>query len=597
MATHDYIISNASGAAVRADLNNALAAIATNNSSATAPTTTYAYQWWADTGSSPTVMKLRNAANSAWITLFQLDGEWSNIAFENGSAAAPSIYFKDSGTDTGIYSPGADQVAITTGGTGRLFVDAIGNVGVGSSSPDKWSDANVTQGTFKGTLIGAVNIEGNRTTTSDVGRLAFWQTTNRIAYIGAERAGADNSGALRFITTNAGSESERMRLDSSGRLGIGTTTVNTVLHVASSAPYIRIQDNDSSTASTAQGGFEMYDSDGDRLFFLANDSSSSADVSLFNNAGGALKFGTSGSERGQFDSSGRLLVGTSTAFSQYSAGFQLVNNSGSGIDCGRFDNSASSSDVILTKGRGGSVGTRGIVSNNDQLGQIGFKGDDGSTLNSYAATITAFVDGTPGTNDMPGRLVFSVTEDGTATPVERVRLGNQGRLDVYSSSGTVVVSRSICSASTGCMVYEGFYGATSTTTGTLSYRVFSNGNVVNTNSSYGALSDIKLKENIVDAGSQWADLKALRVRKYNLKEGQTHTQIGLIAQEAELVSPGLVYETPDRDEEGNDTGEITKVVQYSILYMKAVKALQEAMERIEQLETEMAEVKAQLQAS
>jgi hypothetical protein len=308
---------------------------------------------------------------------------------------------------------------------------------------------------------------------------------------------------------------------------------------------------------------------------------------IYSPAADTIAFVEGGAEAMRIDSSARLLVGTSSAFSQYSAGFQLVNNSGSGIDCGRFDNSASSSDVILTKGRGGSVGTRGIVSNNDQLGQIGFKGDDGSTLNSYAAAITAFVDDTPGTNDMPGRLVFSVTENGTATPVERVRLGNQGRLDVYSSSGTVVVSRSICSASTGCMVYEGFYGATSTTTGTLSYRVFSNGNVVNTNSSYGALSDIKLKENIVDAGSQWADLKALRIRKYNLKEGQTHTQIGLIAQEAELVSPGLVYETPDRDEEGNDTGEITKVVQYSILYMKAVKALQEAMDRIEALEAKV----------
>ena len=147
-----------------------------------------------------------------------------------------------------------------------------------------------------------------------------------------------------------------------------------------------------------------------------------------------LAASTGGSERLRIDSSGRLLVGTSTAFSQYSAGFQLVNNSGSGIDCGRFDNSASSSDVILTKGRGGSVGTRGIVSNNDQLGQIAFKGDDGSTLNSYAATITAFVDGTPGTNDMPGRLVFSTTADGGSSPTERARIDSSGRLLVGTSS-------------------------------------------------------------------------------------------------------------------------------------------------------------------
>jgi hypothetical protein len=74
--------------------------------------------------------------------------------------------------------------------------------------------------------------------------------------------------------------------------------------------------------------------------------------------------------------------------------------------------------------------------------------------------------------------------------------------------------------------------------GTVSIRGLDNtGNVVNTNNSYGALSDIKLKENIVDAHSQWADLKSLQVRNYNFKEGQTHTQLGLIAQEAELVSP------------------------------------------------------------
>lgn len=115
-----------------------------------------------------------------------------------------------------------------------------------------------------------------------------------------------------------------------------------------------------------------------------------------------------------------------------------------------------------------------------------------------------------------------------------------------------------------------------------------NGNIANTNNSYTALSDIKLKENIVDANSQWDDIKALQVRNYNLKEGQTHKQIGLIAQEVEQISPGLVDESPDRDEDGNDLGTVTKSVNYSVLYMKAVKALQEAMERIEQLEAKVA---------
>lgn len=122
MAQHDYVIANGTGAAVRSDLNGALAAAVTQNSGSTEPTTTYAYMPWADTSAG--VMKMRNSANSGWITLYQLDGEWTNIAFENGTAAAPSIYFKDSGTDTGFYSPGADQVGITTAGAVRATFSA-----------------------------------------------------------------------------------------------------------------------------------------------------------------------------------------------------------------------------------------------------------------------------------------------------------------------------------------------------------------------------------------------------------------------------------------------------------------------------------------
>ena len=67
MAQHDYIIANQSGAAFRADLNNGLAAIVSQNSGATQPSTTYAYQWWADTTAG--LLKIRNAANNAWITI------------------------------------------------------------------------------------------------------------------------------------------------------------------------------------------------------------------------------------------------------------------------------------------------------------------------------------------------------------------------------------------------------------------------------------------------------------------------------------------------------------------------------------------------
>jgi hypothetical protein len=124
--------------------------------------------------------------------------------------------------------------------------------------------------------------------------------------------------------------------------------------------------------------------------------------------------------------------------------------------------------------------------------------------------------------------------------------------------------------------------------GAVRFVVCGNGDVKNTNNSYGAISDLKLKENIVDSGSQWDDIKALRIRKYSMKDEHSDvpTQIGVIAQELEAAGMGgLVTEGADLDVDNNDLGTTTKQVTYSVLYMKAVKALQEAMERIESLES------------
>ena len=132
--------------------------------------------------------------------------------------------------------------------------------------------------------------------------------------------------------------------------------------------------------------------------------------------------------------------------------------------------------------------------------------------------------------------------------------------------------------------------------GTDRLKIFSDGDVVNHDNSYGSLSDVKLKEQITDASSQWDDIKALTVRKYKMKsdvatgDSDAHWRLGLIAQEVETAGMnGLIKENPDLDAETNeDLGTTTKSIKYSVLYMKAVKALQEAMERIETLEQKVA---------
>jgi hypothetical protein len=258
---------------------------------------------------------------------------------------------------------------------------------------------------------------------------------------------------------------------------------------------------------------------------------------------------------------GRLLVGTSTTSKDFSAVFQ-----------GNSADATGGANLLLARGTSSPA-------DGSAIGYLSFTDSNHNTT----AQIQAQRDGgtwTSGTSQ-PGRLVFSTTADGASSPTERMRIKQNGEIGTFSGSEYPLVVRSSNAAGTTNKLFTGTYSATNTTNGTVSFQVLTNGNVQNTNNIYGAISDLKLKENIVNASSQWDDLKALQVRNYNFKEGQTHTQIGLVAQEVELVSPGLVSESPDRDEDGNDLGTVTKSVNYSVLYMKAVKALQEAMERIE----------------
>jgi hypothetical protein len=132
-------------------------------------------------------------------------------------------------------------------------------------------------------------------------------------------------------------------------------------------------------------------------------------------------------------------------------------------------------------------------------------------------------------------------------------------------------------------------------------NINSDGDLQNHDNSYGGISDERVKQNIVDASSQWEDIKNIRVRKYKKKddvaqygEANAPLEIGVISQELETVSPGLIKEDkPDSSHVSmhsdftGDNPENVKYVKYSILYMKAIKALQEAMERIETLEAKV----------
>ena len=265
MATHDYIISNASGAAVRADLNNALAAIVSNNSSATEPATTYAYQWWADTTAGE--LKLRNSTNDGWNVISDLDG---GTFMEDGTAALPGLPFA-SDLNTGLFRPAADQLGISTGGVERvefgttevvfndggadvdfrvegntepnlLRVDA-GNdrVGIGTSSPD--GKLHSVGGTANGLNVAGIFTGGTAggAGSGDTDEVQLRLSTNnsnadiRGAWISAlNTTGVSQGHDILFYTNPASSTPvERVRISTDGNVGIGADNPEAKLDITS----------------------------------------------------------------------------------------------------------------------------------------------------------------------------------------------------------------------------------------------------------------------------------------------------------------------------------------------------------------------------
>jgi len=221
------------------------------------------------------------------------------------------------------------------------------------------------------------------------------------------------------------------------------------------------------------------------------------------------------------------------------------------------------------------------------VGTTDTSGDDG---NNQTAQIQLLQ-----TSATEGNIAFRTNGNiGTTSTTERMRITSDGDLFIGRTSGQPTTSAfgTLIKGSGHSFISRDVNGGSST------LRVFGNagegrimgdGDLQNTNNNYGAISDETLKQDIVDAASQWDDIKDIRVRKFRLKDNpEGALQIGVIAQELEASGMnGLVKEVMSNDED-EDSEETVKTVKYSILYMKAVKALQEAMERIETLETKVA---------
>jgi len=636
---------------------------------------------------------VHDGATAGGNPLMREDGANSELAL--GSASSPSLKWD---ANTGIYSPGADQVAISTAGTGRFIVDTDGNVGVGALAPetlfhvksfsgdseirlevlpganqDKASitkiasdkslrltasagtsnhaitffrDSSLETARFDSSgrlLVGtsdalsnvsigsstttpAVQVAGDTggysalcitrtvntsaanlmlqcgataapvTANDKVGRINFsgFDGTNyrNTAQILSEVDGTpgtdDMPGRLLFFTTADGAyiPTERMRIDSSGNVGIGVTNPSGNLHIEAPATTAGWQLRLDSVGLANESGFFRTASDNYELA-LRN---AAGGLSYLTNTGGAststLEFVVQGSERARLDSSGRLLLGASSyrsVGSPYTPDTQFYNE---GAGAGHYEvfvgvhnrNDSNGPLISLGKTRSTSVGGNTIVQNNDQLGGITFSGADGTDLQNQGANIFAYVDGTPGANDMPGRLVFSTTADGASSPTERMRI---------TSNGSVIIDGDTTPDGEKFYVAAGIVGTNRNSDGQ-SYRFYRSNvqvgsiGVTTTSTIFNTSSDYRLKENVVALTGAVDRLNQLQVHRFNFIADPDTTVDGFLAHEAQAVVPECVTGTKDEvDDKGNP---VYQGIDQSKLVPLLTAALQEALAKIETLE-------------
>lgn len=176
---------------------------------------------------------------------------------------------------------------------------------------------------------------------------------------------------------------------------------------------------------------------------------------------------TGGTERARINSDGRLLVSRSGLTASKNVGTKTgeiqvaASGNNAAITLIGFSNDIPGPYLMLGKSRAGNASGNTIVQENDRLGEIAFCGADGNDIDSFGAAIKAWVDGTPGSNDMPGRLVFYTTPDGSQTAQERLRISSNGDMRLGGGtpstfgSGTTVLSTYNASTYTANLVTSG----------------------------------------------------------------------------------------------------------------------------------------------
>ena len=502
------------------------------------------------------------------------------VGLNASSGYRPELWWQQ-GQDLGF---GTATNGAGSGYDNKMLISSAGNVGIGNTDPDR--PLTITANSGANAL--ALRARSN----DDYAFIQFWNNAGNTLR-GQIYNHNDNIG---FTTGTDSSAGYDLYLKDGGNVGIGTSSPGYKLQVdhgttAQYASSIRnTADNLQLLLGTTTGGL---------LNIQGKTISSNAAYQIALQAeGGNVGIGTTtpdGKLTVALQNSNTPAFRLSSPTSSNDFAISSYNDSnGTYVALGvNYLFNSSGNDALMDTNKK----SAGIVLDGRNNGRIQFLTNSSGTATPRMTISQAGYVGI-GRND-PQAMLHIENNTGADTPADGMikfdnnRGGDWNVIVENNGHGYGVDVRGM--SSTGLMIY-GRSGGVNT------FRVLGNGNVTNTNNSYGAISDLKLKENIIDATSQWEDIKALRIRKYSFKTDNLDqpNQLGVIAQELETAGMGGLVNTVqdvDIDVAGKpllDT--YTKDVKYSVLYMKAVKALQEAMYKIETLQTEMASVKSRLES-
>ncbi len=639
MAQHDYVIDNSTGANVRADINNALLAISSNNSGSSAPSTTYALQTFANTTTS--ILQLRNAANNAFVNLRGFDG---TLQLPDGSESSLAVFFDDD-TNTGFYSSADDKINFVTGGTERLelgtttifnesgadvdfriegdsvvnmfYVDAGNNrVGFGTDSPTDFvhmSTSNSTVLVLETSSSSDTGVElvlfQNSSSPADndlIGRITFKgddDAGNATDFVSVRATSTDVSngsedGEFTVLTQTAGSLSEKFRIDDSGirlqNLSDGGGLV--INQLTTTGQHGSIVFNSNRTGDFDILGFIRADYNSDSVASIdllgGNDTANkdNGKISLKtqpDNSSGLL-------HRMLINEDGQVLIGsTSNAFAPGTNERLIVfgnanNNSRIAIVAQHNDDNPAKLDIAKSRGSGNV-----ILGTNDDVGTVDFSGNDGNGYHVMGRIMCSCVGSGNSSDNLPADLRFFTLEASTTTVAERCRINSAGKFLVGTTSGANFsnnVAEFLNTTADGAVGVRSTMGASQQDFITFKFGggPTACGGIRRDGTTQGvelfSNSDRRIKTNILDMDNTLDKINQLSLKKFDFKDG-SGSGIGLIAQDLISIFPSKVKKDASDDGTGDTVpdGVDAWTVGHNFTY-ELLKAIQELTARVAALE-------------